>query len=124
MIAMAVATSALAGCAADPQAAAVPQYDGYTALIIDDGLINFLVTMRGIESREQIADYAECVAAGYALERGNGFARHVRTNVAKEAGIWRADAVYTISPTLPQGLRTLDAEVVVQNCAADAIPTD
>lgn len=121
---MALATSMFAGCAAQPPASSGPQYDGYTSLIIDDGLINFLVTMRGVEAREQITDYAECIAAGYALERGNGFARHVRTNVSKEAGIWRADAVYTISPTLPQGLRTIDAEVAVQNCAADAIPTD
>jgi len=124
MFAMAVATSAFAGCAAGPQAETGPQYDGYSSLIIDDGLVNFLVTMRGVEAREQITDYADCIAAGYALERGNGFARHVRTNVSKEAGIWRADAVYTISPTLPQGLRTIDTEVAVQNCAADAIPTD
>ena len=35
----------------------------------------------------------------------------------------QADAVYTISPALPRGLRTLDAEVVVQDCKANGIPT-
>jgi hypothetical protein len=67
--------------------------------------------------------YAECAAAQYALIRGYGFARHVRTNVDNQGSLWRADAVYTISPALPRGLSTIDAEVTVQNCAENGIPT-
>ena len=61
--------------------------------------------------------------AQYALIRGYGFARHVRTNVNEEGGIWTGDAVYTISPALPRGLRTIDAEVTVADCASRDIPT-
>jgi hypothetical protein len=70
-----------------------------------------------------VESYAECAAAQYALIRGYGFARHVRTNVNERGGIWRGDAVYTISPALPRGLRTIDAEVVVERCRERGIPT-
>ena len=66
--------------------------------------------------------YAECAAAQYALIRGYGFARHLRTNVDEEGGIWRGDAVYTISSALPRGLKTIDAEVVAADCAENGIP--
>jgi hypothetical protein len=67
--------------------------------------------------------YADCAAAQYALIRGYGFARHVRTNLGEEGGNSTADAVYTISPGLPRGFATIDAEVVVADCAARGIPT-
>jgi hypothetical protein len=70
-----------------------------------------------------VADYAACAAAQYALIRGFGFARHVRTNVDNQGGTWRGDAVYTISAALPEGLRTIDAEVTVRDCGARGIPT-
>jgi hypothetical protein len=47
----------------------------------------------------------------------------VRTNVTRGLEIWRGDAVYVISAALPEGLRTLDAEVVVRDCGAQGIPT-
>ena len=90
---------------------------------MDGDLVNFKVAMRGARNAEDVARYAECAAAQYTLIRGYGFARHVRTNVAQEAGIWSADAVYTISPALPRGLKTIDAEVTVADCAATGVPT-
>ena len=72
---------------------------------------------------KDVANYAECAAAQYTLIRGWGFARHVRTNVIEEGRVWRADAVYTISPALPRGLRTIDAEVVTAACTEKGIPT-
>ena len=60
--------------------------------------------------------------AQYTLIRGFGFARHVRTNVVEEGGIWRGDAVYTISPALPDGITKIDAEVVAADCAENGIP--
>ena len=92
-------------------------------VIIDGDLVRFLVQMDGARDNEDVADYAECAAAQYALIRGYGFARHVRTKVDEEAGLWRADAVYTISPALPRGSSTIDAEVTVLNCAETGIPT-
>nr|WP_231592454.1 hypothetical protein [Pelagovum pacificum] len=101
----------------------VPSYDGVETLLLDNDLVNFRVRMDRAEGAEDVTRYAECAAAQYTLIRGYGFARHVRTNVAEEGGIWRADAVYTISPALPEGLRTIDAEVTVADCANTGVPT-
>ncbi len=79
--------------------------------------------MTGARDNNDVAAYGECAAAQYALIRGYGFARHVRTNVDKNGSVWLGDAVYTISAALPRGLKTIDAEVTVQNCAENGIPT-
>ncbi len=100
-----------------------PVYKGIETILLDDGIVDFRVEMTGARDNSDIEAYARCAAAQYALIRGFGFTRHVRTNVEFQGGLWRADAVYTISSTLPQGLRTLDAEVTVQDCAAQGIPT-
>lgn len=122
----------LAGCAmaapATPnaqvgRAAQVREYLGVETRLLDGDLVNFLVSFQGHEGEKNVVAYAECAAAQYTLIRGFGFARHVRTNVAQEAGIWRADAVYTISSALPDGLRTIDADVIVSNCREFRIPT-
>jgi len=98
-------------------------YLGVETRLLDGDLVSFLVSMSGPSGGGPVADYAKCAAAQYALIRGYGFARQVRTNVTEEGGIWRADAVYTISSALPDGLRTIDAEVVVQDCRERGIPT-
>ena len=89
-----------------------PKYEGVDTALLDGDLVKFDVAMRGARGPADVEDYAECAAAQYALIRGYGFARHLRTNVYEEAGLWRGDAVYTISPALPRGVRTIDAEVV------------
>lgn len=117
----------LAGCAAAPepvtQAAFAPLYQGVETRLLDVDLVNFRVSMAGAQGQSDIEKYAECAAAQYTLIRGYGFARHVRTVVDEQAGVWSADAVYTISPSLPRGSRTIDAEVTVADCAATGIPT-
>ncbi|EBA08736.1 lipoprotein, putative [Sagittula stellata E-37] len=90
--------------------------------LLDGDLVNFHVTMRGARNQIDVEAYAECAAAQYALIRGYGFARHLRTNVDEEGGLWRGDAVYTISPALPRGSRTIDAEVTALACAENGIP--
>ncbi len=100
-----------------------PSYKGIETRLLQGDLVNFVVLMGGARGNEDVADYAECAAAQYALIRGYGFARHVRTNVYEEGGLWRGDAVYTISPALPRGLSTIDAEVTVSNCTETGIPT-
>ncbi|RMD94950.1 MAG: hypothetical protein D6811_01830 [Alphaproteobacteria bacterium] len=132
--ALALALAALGGCAGDGGAAVgrarladAPlgevEYLGLETRLLEDDIVKFLASARGERGREAAIAYAECAAAQYALIRGYGFARHLRTNVYEEAGIWRADAVYTVSPALPEGLRTIDAEVVVANCRDNGIPT-
>ncbi|MEP2920205.1 hypothetical protein [Sulfitobacter sp.] len=121
----AIALLALAACApASPTAEDfIPEYKGVETALLDGDLVQFNVAMTKAMVPENVAAYAECAAAQYTLIRGYGFARHVRTNVAIEGGVWRADAVYTISPSLPKGLKTIDAEVVTENCRDKGIPT-
>ncbi|SHH25845.1 hypothetical protein [Marivita hallyeonensis] len=99
-----------------------PTYEGVTTTLLDGDLVQFNVAMRGARGPTDVEDYAECAAAQYTLIRGFGFARHLRTNVYEEGGLWRGDAVYTISPALPRGVRTIDAEVVVASCVENGIP--
>ena len=118
--------SAVSGCeqqTGDKPAPFKPEYDGVQTRLLDDDLVSFQVKMKGARNNSDVDAYAECAAAQYALIRGYGFARHLRTNTAEEGGTWVGDAVYTISPALPRGLRTIDAEVVVANCAENGIPT-
>ncbi len=100
-----------------------PGYRGVETRLLQGDLVQFHVSMTGARNPGDVDDYAECAAAQYALIRGYGFARHLRTNLNQEGGTWSADAVYTISPSLPRGLRTIDAEVVVADCEANGIPT-
>jgi len=120
---------ALAGCVSAQSGSEVtqgsfaPSYEGVQTRLLDGDLVNFRVSMTGARSAEDVSKYAECAAAQYTLIRGYGFARHVRTTVKEQTGIWSADAVYTISPALPRGLRTIDAEVTVADCGVSGIPT-
>lgn len=122
-----VAALGLGGCGADPTGGQ-PQ-DGATGLHIaqtlriDTNLVNFLVETDRKDEADLLDEYAECVAAAFTLKQGFGFSRHIRTNRSNTGGIWRADAVYSITPTLPRGSRTMDAEVIAQNCAERGIPT-
>lgn len=106
-----------------PERPFTPEYLGVETRMMDNELVNFRVAMRGARDAQDVIDYARCAAAQYAMIRGYGFARHLRTNVTREGGILRADAVYTISPALPRGLRTIDSEVVVADCHEQNIPT-
>ena len=127
-IAALIACAGLAACAStapnskDPPRFE-PVYQGIATRLLDGDLASFLVQMSGARDRADVAAYAECAAAQYALIRGYGFARHLRTNIVEEGGVWRGDAVYTISSALPRGERTIDAEVTVANCAEQGIPT-
>lgn len=121
-----VASFAVSACAAEVQPTEgvfEPGYRGIDTRLLDGDLVSFVVEMSGARGSRDVEDYARCAAAQYTLIRGYGFARHVRTRTAEEGGIWRADAVYTISPALPQGLQTIDAEVTVADCTERGIPT-
>jgi len=119
-----IATGGVAGCEpAGPEANRfAPDYRGVETQLLDGDLVNFHVVMAGARATSDVDRYAACAAAQYALIRGYGFARHLRTNIVEEGGIWRGDAVYTISPALPRGLKTIDAEVVAADCAENGIP--
>ena len=121
----------LAGCgtaAPQPEEAVLgaPEdavYRGVQTQLLDGDLVHFVVAMEGARDAQDPIAYARCAAAQYALIRGYGFARHVRTTVNNEGALWQADAVYTVSPSLPRGFRTIDAEVTVADCVEQGIPT-
>ena len=123
------AVLALAGCAqATPpvtRAAALtePGYLGIDTQLLDGDLVQFHVEMTEAGDGADVTAYAECAAAQYTLIRGYGFARHVRTTTDNKGSHWRGDAVYVISEALPEGLRTIDAEVTVAACEENGIPT-
>lgn len=129
--ALTLALIGLAGCvAAAPQPApavmGAPEtavYRGVQTRLLEGDLVNFVVVMDGARDAHDVIAYARCAAAQYALIRDYGFARHVRTNVTRAGERWQADAVYTVSPALPRGSRTIDAEVTVADCTEQGIPT-
>ncbi|MCC5963159.1 MAG: hypothetical protein JJU09_08525 [Rhodobacteraceae bacterium] len=124
-----LATAGLTGCAQrdsadvalDPPPNA--EYLSVDTLLLDDNTVNFLVQMRGARGREDVVRYARCAAAQYALIRGYSFAQHVRTNVERQGSLWLGDGGFVISPDLPRGVRNMDAEVIVDDCIEQGIPT-
>jgi hypothetical protein len=121
---MAGAVLALAACDAQQRQGSTGRiYGPVETRLLDGDLVGFRVSMKGARGADDVEKFAECAAAQYALIRGYGFARHVRTLVDETAGNWRADAVYTISAALPPGERTIDAEVTVAECGRSGIPT-
>ena len=110
--------------AADKATGAAPEYLPVDVTLMGGDLVRVRVAVKGASDLAQLDDYARCAAAGYATKNKAGFVRHVRTTTDKEGGIWRADAVYSITSALPKGLQTIDAEVTVADCAALGIPTD
>ncbi len=115
----------LAACAGQGPDSAVkaPTYLGARIEALGDDLVAFRLSLKGAKDAGAIEDYTRCVAAGYVQKQGGGFLRHLRTNTDEEGGIWRADAVYSVSSALPKGLQTIDAEVTVDDCAQRGIPT-
>lgn len=122
---LALAPLGLAACAPEAPVASdfVPEYKGVAISALGEDLFEIKVNMVNALSGEDVSDYAECAAAQFAIKQGYGFARHLRTNVSLEGSIWRGDAVYTLSPTLPRGIKTIDAEVVAADCAEKGIST-
>ena len=120
------ATAALGACAPGGE---VPEergetavYQGVSTILLDTDLVSFSVAMTGAKDRSEVEAYGRCAAAQYALDQGFGFARQVRTIVTKKGQTWYGDAVYLVSASLPEGLRTIDAEVVAGECAELGIP--
>ena len=121
---VALASGLMAACASGPEAVAIgPDYRWAETLRMSEELVNIRVGVENATDPGQVAAYADCVASNYAILQGFAFARHVRTTLTEEGGVWLGDAVYTISPAIPEGLRTIDAETKVAACGESGIPT-
>ncbi|MBS0563824.1 MAG: hypothetical protein JSR87_04920 [Proteobacteria bacterium] len=107
----------------DAPPVAKPEYLPGDVVLMGGDLVQARVAMKGARGPEDVQDYARCWVAGYALQHGAGFVRQVRTIRDKEGGVWRADAVYSVTSALPAGQQTIDADVTVQDCRDRGIPT-
>lgn len=121
------ATAALGACTPGDEVAQEPRqplvHAGVSTILLDDGLVSFTVALEGDADAADVEGYARCAAAQYALDKGFGFARQVRTIVKRHGQVWIGDAVYTLSVTLPEGLVIIDAEQTVADCDELGIPT-
>lgn len=125
MVAVALVCGAVATAACaptEPVAEGPVTYEGGMATLLADDLLQVMVEMGGPVTRDDLRVYADCAAADAAVFKGLSFARHVRTTVYEEAGLARADAVYTVSATLPAGVQTIDAATQAQTCRELGIP--
>lgn len=120
-----IAPGLLAGMAVCAPVSAEPvvSYLGVETRLLEGDLVTFRVALRGAPTEDAVVAYAECAAARYALIRGYGFARHIRTELGKRNGIWRADAAWLIAKGKPSGPVPVDAMAAVADCTAKGIPT-
>ncbi len=115
----------LMGCAEQAPLASdfVPDYLGAQVQLLDTDLVQVEASMTKAQTPADVTRYADCALARFMQERGYKYARFLRTNFAQEGGVSSVDAVYTISPSLPRGIRVIDADTVVPECAQKRIPT-
>ena len=122
-----LALGLLAGCATSDvpveKEPFEPEYQEIGTRLLDDDLVAFDLTMTGARDATDVKRYGDCAAAQYALIRGYGYARHLRTTTQRSGERWQGDAIYTISAERPLGLEILVAEETVLACAEEAIPT-
>ncbi|MEO1454600.1 MAG: hypothetical protein AAFV31_12305 [Pseudomonadota bacterium] len=122
-VALVCGTVATGACAPTEPAVEGPvTYEGGMATLLTDDLLQVMVEMGGPVTRVDLRTYTDCAAADAAVFKGLSFARHVRTTVYEEAGLARADAVYTVSTTLPAGMKTIDAATQAETCRELGIP--
>ncbi|MDZ4088759.1 MAG: hypothetical protein U1E69_18365 [Tabrizicola sp.] len=121
------ATAALGACApggeVPEERGQAPVYQGVSTILLDKDLVSLTVALTGTKDGSDVEAYGRCAAAQYALDQGFGFARQVRTIVKKDGKTWVGDAVYLLSPELPEGLRTIDTAKAVAECEALGIPS-
>lgn len=99
-----------------------PEYLGVETRMLDVDLVQFLLSARGIAGPAEMAAYGRCAAAQYAVIRGMGHARHIRTTTRQDGGLWRGDAVYTLSAAEPAGESAIDAAETLAECRVQGIP--
>jgi hypothetical protein len=82
-----------------------------------EGLGFFAASLRDVAPVREFPRRSRKAVAQGTGPRGREFGHHLRTNVKEEAGVWRADAVYTDTPALLHGVHIIDANVVAVSCA-------
>ena len=111
-----------AACSTGQEPTEPPGFGPVTASFLTDEFLQVEVEMTGEPTLADLRAYADCAAAEAILLNGPGYAQHIRTLSAEEAGITRADAVYTVSRTRPDGPFVIDADAARQTCKDQGIP--
>jgi len=107
-----------------PTTTADVEYIKVDTRLMSPELVNMVVTLRNPRTPTDVVAYVECAAAQYTLIRGFGFAGRVKLDVAEEKnGVWAGNAIYTLSNAHPGGRHTIDAEVTVEDCNSNNVPT-
>ncbi len=124
-----LALGLLSACAPEGQEVSKPttgtlEYIKVDTRLMSPELVNMVVTVRNPRTTTDVVAYVECAAAQYTLIRGFGFAGRVKLDVAEEkGGVWAGNAIYTLSNAHPGGRHTIDAEVTVEDCTSNNVPT-
>ena len=66
--------------------------------------------------------YATCALAGWAMQNGEAYGRHVRTLQDTRDGKLTIGAAFTLSDQKPMGLRVMETEDTLRECKARGIP--
>lgn len=115
---------AVTGCAEPgPEAVPVPVHRGSATALPGGDPVKVRADAATAGGADAARDRPDRFAAGDALSRGGAFARQVSTAVSEQGGVWRTDEVYSISPTLRAGHRTIDAKTTMAACGENGIPT-
>lgn len=114
-IAAPVVLATLVACAPAEPGPVEPMAEPVAKYLTDD-LVQVTLDYTGDPDAFGVKSVTDCAVAEAVALQGPGFVRHVRTTLSEEAGISRADAVYTVSPTRPAGDFVIDAEAVASEC--------
>jgi hypothetical protein len=114
-----------AGCAERAPLASdfVPEYLGADVRLLAPDLAQVRASMTKAQSPSDVSNYADCALVGFMRTRGYNYARLLRGNLSQEGGVSSTDAVYSLSPDLPEGIKVIDAQARTAECAQKRIPT-
>jgi hypothetical protein len=116
-----VLTACLGGGAQMEEPPEPPTYGPVVIAELAENLVQVKLSMTTQTVENHITEMANCNLASYALQVGRRYARHLRTNAYEEDGLWRADAVYSLSDGRPRG-QVIDAATLVVACSNNNIP--
>lgn len=114
-----------AGCAERAPLASdfVPRYLGAEVRFLAQDLAQVRASMTKARSPSDVSAYADCALSRFMIAQGYNYARLLRGNFAQEGGVSSTDAVYSVSPDLPQGINVINAQARAADCAQKRIPT-
>ncbi|WBU57033.1 hypothetical protein [Paracoccus sediminicola] len=85
-------------------------------------LVAVYVKLRqGVDGSAAFA-YATCTLAAWSTTTDTPYARHIRTLSSERGGVLTVESIFTMSESLPLGLRVMERDETLQDCRANGIP--